>query len=85
LTVGDSRKGRSKEEDKQREKREEANDKDLGVHHDKKSSKFLDKLGPGVITGASDEDPSGIATYAQAGAQFGFCGKEAVAALVMVS
>jgi len=29
-------------------------------------------LGPGVITGASDDDPSGIATYSQAGAQFGF-------------
>ncbi len=29
-------------------------------------------LGPGLITGASDDDPSGIATYAQAGAQFGF-------------
>jgi NRAMP (natural resistance-associated macrophage protein)-like metal ion transporter len=28
-------------------------------------------LGPGVITGASDDDPSGIATYSQAGAQFG--------------
>ena len=29
-------------------------------------------LGPGLITGASDDDPSGIATYCQAGAQFGF-------------
>jgi len=29
------------------------------------------KLGPGLITGASDDDPSGIATYSQAGAQFG--------------
>ena len=29
-------------------------------------------LGPGVITGAADDDPSGIATYSQAGAQFGF-------------
>lgn len=29
------------------------------------------RLGPGLITGASDDDPSGIATYAQAGAQFG--------------
>lgn len=33
---------------------------------------FLRRLGPGLITGASDDDPSGIATYAQAGAQFGF-------------
>jgi NRAMP (natural resistance-associated macrophage protein)-like metal ion transporter len=30
------------------------------------------KLGPGLITGAADDDPSGIGTYAQAGAQFGF-------------
>ncbi len=29
-------------------------------------------LGPGLITGASDDDPSGIATYAQVGAQFGY-------------
>src|SRR5437764_7174998 len=29
-------------------------------------------IGPGVITGASDDDPSGIGTYSQAGAQFGF-------------
>ena len=34
--------------------------------------KFLLMLGPGFITGASDDDPSGIGTYAQAGAQFGF-------------
>ena len=30
------------------------------------------RLGPGLITGASDDDPSGIATYSQAGAQFGY-------------
>lgn len=30
------------------------------------------QLGPGLITGAADDDPSGIATYSQAGAQFGF-------------
>src|SRR5438445_10276026 len=29
-------------------------------------------LGPGLVTGASDDDPSGIATYVQAGAKFGF-------------
>lgn len=34
--------------------------------------KFLRILGPGFITGASDDDPSGIGTYSQAGAQFGF-------------
>jgi NRAMP (natural resistance-associated macrophage protein)-like metal ion transporter len=33
---------------------------------------FLAALGPGLITGASDDDPSGIATYSQAGAQFGY-------------
>lgn len=30
------------------------------------------ELGPGVVTGAADDDPSGIATYSQAGAQFGY-------------
>jgi Mn2+/Fe2+ NRAMP family transporter len=34
--------------------------------------KLGDVLGPGLITGASDDDPSGIATYSQAGAQFGY-------------
>jgi NRAMP (natural resistance-associated macrophage protein)-like metal ion transporter len=34
--------------------------------------KLLRILGPGLITGASDDDPSGIATYSQAGAQFGY-------------
>ena len=33
---------------------------------------LLKQLGPGLITGAADDDPSGIATYSQAGAQFGF-------------
>ena len=33
---------------------------------------YLRALGPGLVTGASDDDPSGIATYAQAGASFGF-------------
>jgi Mn2+/Fe2+ NRAMP family transporter len=32
----------------------------------------LRSLGPGLVTGAADDDPSGIATYSQAGAQFGF-------------
>ncbi len=32
----------------------------------------LKQLGPGLITGAADDDPSGIATYSQAGAQFGY-------------
>jgi len=33
---------------------------------------LLKKLGPGLITGAADDDPSGIATYSQAGAQYGY-------------
>lgn len=36
-----------------------------------KISNFFKTLGPGLITGASDDDPSGIATYSQAGARFG--------------
>jgi NRAMP (natural resistance-associated macrophage protein)-like metal ion transporter len=36
-----------------------------------KLRKFLKVLGPGVITGASDDDPSGIATYSQVGAAYG--------------
>jgi NRAMP (natural resistance-associated macrophage protein)-like metal ion transporter len=35
------------------------------------SEEYIKKLGPGIITGAADDDPSGIATYSQAGAQFG--------------
>jgi len=34
--------------------------------------RLLEVLGPGLITGASDDDPSGIATYSQVGAQFGY-------------
>ena len=34
--------------------------------------RILQTLGPGLITGASDDDPSGIATYSQVGAQFGY-------------
>jgi NRAMP (natural resistance-associated macrophage protein)-like metal ion transporter len=38
----------------------------------KRIERGLRHLGPGLITGAADDDPSGIATYSQAGAQFGF-------------
>ena len=34
--------------------------------------RWFRQLGPGLITGAADDDPSGIATYSQAGAQFGY-------------
>ncbi len=38
----------------------------------KKTRKYWNVLGPGLTTGASDDDPSGIATYSQAGAQYGY-------------
>lgn len=38
----------------------------------KKTEKYWHDLGPGLTTGASDDDPSGIATYSQTGAQYGF-------------
>lgn len=37
----------------------------------KEGEEYLKKIGPGVVTGAADDDPSGIATYSQAGAQYG--------------
>ena len=40
----------------------------LNLHH---ARRLADKLGAGLITGAADDDPSGLATYSQAGAQFG--------------
>ncbi|HET9746132.1 MAG TPA: Nramp family divalent metal transporter [Chitinophagaceae bacterium] len=46
----------------------------MATNKKKKQSKlkrFFKILGPGLVTGASDDDPSGIATYSQAGAQFG--------------
>src|SRR5205814_10209883 len=41
--------------------------------HKQKNSlrRFFSKLGPGLVTGAADDDPSGIATYSIAGAQLG--------------
>ncbi len=38
----------------------------------KKIKRFFKVLGPGFITGAADDDPTAIATYTQAGAQFGY-------------
>jgi NRAMP (natural resistance-associated macrophage protein)-like metal ion transporter len=38
----------------------------------KAAKKLFHRLGPGLITGAADDDPSGIATYSQAGSQFRF-------------
>jgi NRAMP (natural resistance-associated macrophage protein)-like metal ion transporter len=50
---------------------------DLGYHSEQRNNQqqtrtFFRSLGPGVITGAADDDPSGIATYSQVGAQFGY-------------
>jgi len=39
---------------------------------ERKRDGFFAKLGPGLITGAADDDPSGIGTYSQVGAQFGY-------------
>jgi NRAMP (natural resistance-associated macrophage protein)-like metal ion transporter len=51
----------------------------MAGRHPKRLNRFqrvvvqsLDELGPGLVTGAADDDPSGIATYSQAGAQFGY-------------
>jgi NRAMP (natural resistance-associated macrophage protein)-like metal ion transporter len=38
----------------------------------KRAVRSAEELGPGIVTGAADDDPSGIATYSQAGAQFGY-------------
>ena len=38
----------------------------------KSAKKYWEILGPGLVTGAADDDPSGIATYSQTGAQYGF-------------
>jgi len=37
----------------------------------KEGKRYIEKLGPGLVTGAADDDPSGIATYSQTGAQYG--------------
>ena len=47
-------------------------DPESTAHSQGTGSGLLNALGPGLITGASDDDPSGIATYSQAGAQFGY-------------
>ena len=42
------------------------------IRHRVRSVGLIDQLGPGLVTGAADDDPSGIATYSQAGAQYGY-------------
>ncbi len=57
---------------KKREKKEvTSNDKDI-TSKISSIKKILKSLGPGIITEASDDDPSTIATFSEAGAQFGF-------------
>ena len=38
----------------------------------KETSSIVERLGPGLITGAADDDPSGIATYSQVGTPLGY-------------
>jgi NRAMP (natural resistance-associated macrophage protein)-like metal ion transporter len=52
---------------------EKALEKDLKIKKEiKEAKKYWQTLGPGLTTGAADDDPSGIATYSQTGAAFGF-------------
>ena len=47
-------------------------EKEAETGRSKGPGNLLRLLGPGLVTGAADDDPSGIATYSHAGAQFGF-------------
>ena len=47
-------------------------EKEAATGRSKGPGSLLRLLGPGLVTGAADDDPSGIATYSQAGAQFGY-------------
>ncbi len=47
-------------------------DRDASKDPESPDKSLLWKLGPGLITGAADDDPSGIATYSQVGAQYGY-------------
>ena len=44
----------------------------LTGHRTRPSRRALLILGPGLVTGTSDDDPSGVGTYAQAGASYGY-------------
>src|SRR5579883_2741509 len=57
----------------QKNKDDKRNERKAAQEHQRATKKsWLATLGPGLITGASDDDPSGIATYSQVGAQFGY-------------
>jgi NRAMP (natural resistance-associated macrophage protein)-like metal ion transporter len=62
----------SKEDDDQVDDGIAGNDDPSQPDKQEKKESIAKTIGPGVVTGASDDDPSGIATYSQAGAQFGF-------------
>jgi NRAMP (natural resistance-associated macrophage protein)-like metal ion transporter len=83
LTATSRRKKKGKEAEEEAGKEDSLNynnnnNNNNEVHHKPSlTSRLLPKtvfksLGPGIITGAADDDPSGIATFSQAGAQFGF-------------
>src|ERR671930_153291 len=65
-------KGRGEDEDIEKSQAEEPPRKQSKRSPSSMLKSIFQIFGPGVITGASDDDPSGIATYSQAGAQFGF-------------
>src|SRR3546814_1532739 len=49
-----------------------ASERDVLLSTDSSARRFLRTLGPGLVTGAADDDPSGIGTHSQIGAQFGY-------------
>jgi len=63
------------QKDNEGENHSQARDKEIGNITAKPNNSIKNVfkfLGPGIVTGAADDDPSGIATYSQAGAKFGF-------------
>ena len=68
-----SRPGKAEPSEPRVDRHRPTDPKAAGIRAERNPLRRLVKvLGPGLITGASDDDPSGIGTYAQAGAQFGF-------------
>src|SRR3546814_11615600 len=49
-----------------------ASERDVLLSTDSSARRFLRTLGPGLVTGAADDDPSGLGTHSQIGAQFGY-------------
>jgi len=63
---------KDKEDEIQNDKMRNKHDESSTGKSSRSLKTILKSLGPGVVTGAADDDPSGIATYSQAGAKFGF-------------